>query len=324
VNIEITTVHGGCGLNDQLMTDLFAEVRDWIDSNPREVIMIYLENALDGDATANNIVGDAIEQYFGDITYRTPTNCASLPMDTSRKQMRDSGARVIFTGNCGPGTWGRWVHERGPRWREGGLDYGDDARFAPPCTTERTAQGYATNWIRHWGDETGLSAGAQAGGDVTLSDAVNMIRCGVNMPGLDNLVPFDERLTRFVWSWAPMQPSRSDDGLCAELRDDGRFYSADCKVHTETIKIKRKGRPPKKKKVDVFVSHPFACFDGSVWAVTAKSERWSRGAETCAAEGLGTFAVPRNGYSNEQLKIARGDADGIWLNYRASKGVWVS
>ncbi|MEX2394643.1 MAG: hypothetical protein WD826_09210, partial [Actinomycetota bacterium] len=211
-----------------------------------------------------------------------------------------------------------------PRWKEGGLDDGDDARFAPPCTDERTRNGYATNWIRHWGDETGLSATAQAGGDVTLNDAVNMIRCGVNMPGLDNLVPFDERLTQFVWSWAPMQPSKSDEGICAELRDDGRFYSADCTVHKKTIKIKRKNRPPKKKVIEEFNARPFACFDGTDWTVTVTSDRFSRGDETCAAEGLGSFSVPRSGYRNEQLKAARGDVDAVWLNYRAQSGVWVS
>jgi hypothetical protein len=151
-----------------------------------------------------------------------------------------------------------------------------------------------------------------------------MVRCGVNMIGFDNLVPFDERLEQLAWSWAPRQPSRNTDGFCAEMREDGRYYSTDCTVDKVTIKIKRKNRPPKKKVIEEFVSHPFACFDGTSWSVTAKSDRFSKGQATCTAEGLGTFSVPRSGYDNERLKTARGDEKLIWLNYRADNGAWLS
>jgi hypothetical protein len=226
-----------------------------------------------------------------------------MPMDTSRSEIRAAGARVILAGNCGPGAWGAWVHQRGPRWKEGGLDYGDD--FTPErCAAERAALDYPNNWIRHWGDETGLSAAADAGGDVTVSDARNMVRCGVNMPGFDNLVPFDERLEQYAWSWAPDEPATNSDGACATHGPDGRFRAADCAGAT---------------------AQPFACFDGASWHVTTGADTWANGDETCAAEGLGAFAVPWSGYENERLKTARppGVIE-VWVNYHASNGAWVS
>lgn len=297
-----TTYHFGCAGNDPTLASHLAEIRKWLDENQDEVVLLYLENTLDGDVAAHNAAAGAIEEAFGGLVYRPTSDCASLPMDTSRATIRGSGARVLIAGNCGPGTWGSWVHQRGDRWEEGGLDYGDDFT-AERCADERTELHYADNFIRHWGDETGLSAAADAGGDVTVSDARNMIACGVNMPGLDNLVPFDERLEQYAWSWAPDEPSSTAEGSCASHGGDGRFRSRDCAQQTA----------------------PFACYDGTEWHITVEAGAWALGEEVCAREALGSFAVPWNGHENERLKTARPEgSDDVWLNYYASDEGWVS
>jgi hypothetical protein len=300
--------HLGCELNSPLLGAYLTEISAWMDDNPDEVLMLYLENALDENAQAHEQAAASLVDAFGDLIYAPPTtDCTPIPMDVTRKQIRDSGARILITGNCGPANspWNALVHERGSRWKEGGLDYGDDFP-AYPCTERRADQDYANNWIRHWGDETGLSAGAGSGGDVTPNDALNMVRCGVNMVGWDNLVPFDERMGNMVWSWRMNEPSTDADGYCARLADDDRFDAADCGGAGQTVMR-------------------FACYDGTNWRVTRKSGRWSAGKATCRAERLGAFSVPWNGYEMERLKEATPDsAAGLWLNYHASGGRWVS
>jgi hypothetical protein len=148
---------------------------------------------------------------------------------------------------------------------------------------------YDRNWIRHWADETGIGEAGGDGGDITVADARNMVRCGVNMIGFDNLVPFDERLQQLVWSWAPGEPSRHG---CGVQGNDGRFRARDC----ASVK-------------------PFVCHRGTTWHVTVRRGAFAEGAHACAAEGLGAFSVPWNGYENMRVqRIGHGEA---WVGVRA-------
>lgn len=301
--------HAGCELNSPLLPDVLGEIRTWMQLHPDEIVMLYLQNELDEDPAAHAAAAAALETEFDDLVYRPASECAEIPMDTTREQIRRSGARILITGNCGAGgAWGTWVHERGARWKESGLGDGDDFP-AYPCAKTRADENYDHNWIRHWGDETGLSASAQSGGDVTPTDALNMTRCGVNMIGWDNLVPFDARMENLVWSWRTKEPSTSKTGYCSSHEADGRFVAKKCRGASKKVGAKQR----------------FACFDGTQWAVTKAKGAWSRGDRTCKAEGLGSFSVPWNGYENERLKEAKGASPGaVWLRYRSSHGDWVS
>ncbi len=291
------THHLGCEIGSPSLAEHLSEIRAGMKQHPNEVVLLYLENDLADNKEAHDIVASAISKAFGSLVLKPSKTCAALPMDTSRKQIRDGGKRILVTGNCGPGGWGAWVHERGPRWKEGGLDYGDDYPAYPACETRRRAENSAHNWTRHYGDETGLSAGAGAGGDVTPNDALRMARCGVNMLGWDNLVPFDQRMTNIVWSWRTNEPSKA--GACAAHGSDGRFYAADCAGSAQR----------------------YVCWNDVRWAVTKASGAFVRGDAACAAERLGRFAVPRSGYENELVKKAKGTGT-AWLDYRLSGGAW--
>jgi hypothetical protein len=285
--------HIGCGVNDPLLPDRLQEIAAFIEAHPFEVILLFLENELDDDPVAHELAAKMIDGALGDLVYKPGGRCAPLPMDLTRQQVRATGARVVIAGNCGPGSWGDYVHERGPNWKERSLGHGDDFP-AYPCEAERRQQNYDENFIRRTADETGLSTGAGVGGDVTLNDARNMIRCGVDMPGLDNLVPFDERLVQFVWSWADKEPNT---GGCAYQGEDGRFRSGDCSA-------------PRR----------FACVDGTgAWFVTPGAGRWDQGPSSC---GLVQYDVPRNGWSNELLRNAKGSGE-VWLNYATVGPDWV-
>lgn len=287
--------HFGCGVNDPLLEERLVEVRRWMNEHPNEVVLLYLENNLDGNPTAHAMAAKAIDKAFGSLVHKTSGRCAQLPMETTRRQMREAGHRLLVTGNCGPGAWGAFVHERGPLWKERGIGYGDDFP-AYPCTQERKANAYESSFIRRYGDETGLSSGANTGGDVTVNDARNMIRCGVDMPGLDNVVPFDERLAAFVWSWAPKEPASTG---CAVHGRDARFRSSACSKLL-----------------------PFACRTTSgAWLVTGARGPWTSGDASCAQAGA-TFGVPRTGHDNELLRAAKGGNEQVWLDYADRGSGW--
>lgn len=277
--------------------------------NAAEVIILYLENQMEDDPTAHVRASEAIASTLGDLVYRpdsTGDACGSLPVDLSRKEILDSGKRVLLTGDCGAaGVWRSWVFQRGDRWDERSSPQGVDYPDYPDCIAERESRGYDDNWIRFFEDHTWLSAmvtGSGLGSTSTIppEEARRMVRCGVNMPGFDNLEPFDPRLEALVWSWAPEEPAVSADGSCAYADGSGRFRSDGC-------------NQPRR----------FSCVytDGS-WAVTRARGLWRHGAARCARIGA-AFAVPRTGFENESLKAVKGSNE-VWLNYsfESDTGGW--
>jgi hypothetical protein len=287
IPIGFITYHLGCTV-DRLLRDGLEEIRAWLDANPDELIMIFLENTLDDNPIAHERAAADLAEVLGDITYKATPPCSSLPMQVSRNEIRSSGGRVLLTGNCGPGAaWGSLVFERGPLWDESGIEYGDDFP-AYPCAGERAEHDYEENLIRRHADETGLSLALGEGGDVTVADAFNMARCGVDMLGMDHVVPFDPRMFAEVWSWAVDQPNL---GSCAYQGGDGRFYSDDC------LEVR-----------------PFVCHTTEgAWITSERTGAWGEGPAACS-DVAAEFAVPRNGYDNERLKNTKGSGE-AWLNY---------
>jgi len=296
-----TTVHVGCSV-DRPFTDGLAEIRMWLNANPHEVVFLYLENQMTGNPTAHQIAADAIKQYLGDLVLTTPAGkpCAPMPMSTSRAAMRAQGKRVLIVGNCGPGAWGTYVYERGPNWDESDEGQGNTYPAFPKCLELRGPHHYDTHWIRWYEDSTWLTAMTGGGGFSTADEIASMVRCGVQMPGMDQAAPDDGRLPAFVWSWAPNEPAGT--GQCAAQGTDARFRATVC---TQPM--------------------PFACVDGGGdWHVTKARGPWANGFAACGREFPGShFGVPPNGYRNELLRQARpASAPGVWLNYRQVGAGW--
>lgn len=286
------SVHAGCTTERHLEAGL-EEIRGWLDENPEQVVLVYLENNLDGREDAHAAAAETIEGVLGDRVLRPAQDCGDLPVHLSRADVRDAGKQVLLTGNCGPGGWGSWVHVRGEAWDERKSGAGDDYPSAPGCA-DRETRVYDELLVRIYEDATWLSAMAGARGDVTADETRDMVHCGVNLPGFDQLRPFDGRLRALVWSWAPDEPSAGD---CAYQDADGRFRSDDCR--------------------DV---RPFACLDGASWAVTEGRGPWRSGGVAC---GPGAdFAVPRTGFANDALAAAKDGVGEVWVNYRRVDGEW--
>lgn len=296
VDVSVTTVHAGC-TNERHLRDALAEVRTWLDAeaNRDEFLLLYLENALDDDPAAHAAAAAAIEATIGDLVLRPSSSCETLPVGTSKRDISTAGGRVLIVGNCGPGAWGSWVHERGvgTTWDEDKSADGDDF-VCPPG-------GYGDGFQRIYEDSTWLSAtveptGAGSSGEITAAETRAMVTCGLNLFGFDQLVPADPRLEALIWSWAPGQPAA---GTSALRGADGRFRAAD---------------PAE--------AHPYVCRNGAgAWHVTAAAGPHGQGDAECAAEAPGfVFAMPATARQNAALVTG----DDVWIDYAVVDEEWTS
>ena len=301
-------VHVGC-TDDRPMQDGLAEVARWLKANPHEVLLVYLENQLfsggpvASDTQAHDVAASIIKSQLGPLVYQPPAGmktgtCAPMPYDRSRADMLAAGKQVLLVGNCGPGAWNQWVFTRGPAWDESGnpTNYG-----AADCAKDQAARENHTSFRRWYEESPWLEAMTDATQVLTASATAQMVQCGANIIGFDQLQPFDGRLEAMVWSWAKDQPSATG-GDCAVQGPDSRFRVADCNQR-----------------------QPFACVDSSLdWHVTRAVGRWRDGAKVCGREFPGSsFGVPPNGYRNAQLAAA-GSGRTVWLNYTRSGGAWTA
>ena len=299
VDTPAGVVHAGCSA-DMLLVDLLREVRLWLDANPHEVVLLYLENVLDGDAAAHAAAVAAIEATLGDLVARPAPGgtCQSLPVDRTKQQLLDAGTRVLITGNCGPGGWNGWVFERGARWNERGGSTFD-------CAQERAALAFDDILVRRYEDSTWLSAMAGSGSHRDAGTIAAMVRCGVNLVGFDRLHPGDDRLPGLVWSWRVDEPAVGASGMCAALGSDGRFLADACAT-----------------------PRPLACRTaGGGWAVTMAAVGWAAGDVACQDAGHIGAGVPANGWDSGQLRAAADQAGApeVWLAYaQDATGTWVT
>jgi hypothetical protein len=295
-------LHAGCSVDTPLI-DLLREVRAWLDqpANADEVVLLYLENALDGDPAAHASAAASIESTLGDLVARPESGdgCQALPVARSKQQLLDAGTRVLITGNCGPGGWTDWVFDRYPSWDESGGSTFD-------CATERAEiPSFDSILVRRYEDSTWLSAMAGSGSHRDAGVMAAMVQCGVNLVGFDQVHAGDDRLPSLVWSWRADEPAADAAGQCAALGDDGRFFADACTAR-----------------------RPIACrTETGSWALTEKAAAWKRGDDACQRAGHIGAGVPHNGWDNAQLAALAEDAGipEVWLAYgQDATGTWVT
>ena len=289
-----TTVHVGCSADRPFSSGL-EELRTFLDREPDAVVLLYLENQLDEDPGLHDIVAAELERVLGDLVLRPPAGqpCAEMPLERSRADLLAEGRRVLIVGNCGPGGWGAWVHERGGRWNERSL--GDGYAAFPECiTAEREPLAYDANWIRVYEDATWLSAMVDGRfNPQTPEDVRNMVRCGVDMVGFDRIDPGDGRLEALVWSWAVDEPVADAAKQCVAWGTDARFRAAAC--------AEERG---------------YACRTaGRDWVVPDRRGPAS-GAEAACASVDASPATPPTGWEDERLRVAAEGKGELWLSIR--------
>ena len=310
-NGVVQGVHVGCTW-DRPFEDGLAEVRGWLDAHRDQFIVLYLENQLTDERGASSpqaheIAAHLIQKYLGSLVYQPPDGqpCAPMPTSTNRAELANPPGgghhQVLIVGNCGPGAWGNWVHERKPYWDE----HGDPSTYGDAdCAADKNERAAEPGLFRReFEDSTWLTATTGDGTNhlSTPATVAKMLQCGVNIIGLDQLTPQDPRLASLVWSWAVNEP-KAGAGDCAYQGADGRFHAGDCggKKH-------------------------FACVDATgAWHVTSGTGKWDKVGDKCSTEFPGSqFAVPANGLHNQLIVEAKKKSgDEVWVNYRAVNGAW--
>lgn len=270
----------GCSVEKPL-ADTLPPIARWLREHPRQVLLLYLENQLRGEE-GSTAAAAVIEAQLGDLLYRprgAAGQCVDVPLDRTRQDVLAAGKQVVVVSNCGAGAaWRRvsfgWSTHRETRPRD----------FS--CHADFTRAEYDATIVRYFEDDTWLTSAAsntpaaERDDGIDAATAREMVRCGVDLLGFDQLAAGGERHDALVWSWAPGE----DVGArCAAQRPgDGRWAAGSCRE-------KRR----------------FACraADGS-FTVTRRVRRGDDPPAGCDA--------PRTGWENERARTAaRGRS--VWL-----------
>ena len=291
--------HAGCTSEKPLVVVL-RQVRAWLDRNPGQVLLLYLESHL--ESPEGYAAGaDSIAETIGSRVYRPPgggSRCVELPLSLTRNQVRAAGKQVVITGPCGEGNrWQSWTHDEKPR--KTGADNSVFRDF-PDCGPHFTRRQYEQQVIRYYEDGTQLARAVNQGTDpIDARLAARMTRCGVDLIGFDFLAKGDPRLAALVWSWAPGQPDNA--GWCSVQRSDGRWEARSC---TERQRA--------------------ACRDAAGDWFVPRTRTTAQGAARACASARVVNGVPRTGYDGQRLRSAmlRDGAAAAWLGQRRRGSRW--
>ena len=273
--------HAGC-TSERPFAARLQELREWLDANPRQVILLYLEDHLEG---AYDEGAQVLEDVLGPHLYRPSADtCAPMPLALTRAAVLRQGKQVIPISSCGEGSaWRALIFDDEARAKfEGG---GDDFEPYPACD-------YSGHFQRFFEDSTALTAGVDTVGGATPGPGLTpdvtreMTRCGVDLFGFDQLLPDDGRLAALAWSWAEGQPA-------------GRG----CAVMSARWRIVPCGR-----------KRTFACRTRSGFVLTGRGP-WRRKPSGCRR------ALPRTGYEAQLLRdrMQAENVKSVWLRIRRAR-----
>lgn len=299
--------HGGCTIEKPLGSVL-SQIASWLrrPHHRDQVLLLYVQDQLD-NATGYNKAVAVVKARLGNLVYRpSGPGCTPLPLGLTRDQVLEAGGQVVIVSGCGEGSaWPGVVFDWSARKETRPHNFTD----FPVCGTDWDRATFDSTLIRYFEDSTALTANAATlGADenddgITPMTAAQMARCGVDLTGMDQLLPDDGRLEALVWSWAPRQPRR---GACAVQRVNerwpfGRWFSRPCA---------ERHRPACRAAADQ-------------WLVAAGAVPERAADPRCRAEDA-RHAVPRTGYEAQQLRLAmaRAGVHRVWLGYRREGGTW--
>lgn len=306
----VTVCHGeapstgdlGCTF-EPLFATLLPKVAGWLNApgHHDQVILLYLEDQMMKPAAYASTVAtlDRVLRrpdgssliYRPDTGQRAANGCAPLPLDVSRDDVRAAGAQVVLVGSCAPG-WSADVFD----WNADHVESGSTSGYRPypACDATYDAGVYSSKMVRYFEDSTLVSTLLNPTRPPVDPEALtpqkvqSMTDCGVNLFGLDQLLPEDGRIQASLWSWAPDEP-RAGAGDCTLQGADGRWVAAPC--------------------ADL---HPAACLSAGTWTVTTPVA-FADAPAACAATGA-AFALPRAGDQNSALHAAAGTT-GAWVQH---------
>jgi hypothetical protein len=303
-----TDQHVGC-TTEKTLGPVLDEISGWLRApeNREQVLLLYLEDDLNAGQEAYDSAAAVINQKLGDLVYRPPpgAGCTPVPLGLTREKILAAAAQVLIVTDCGVGqAWQGAIFDWSARVEGRPQGYTD----FPECGPDFSRETYESTLVRYFEDSTQVTAATGAPDDgITPETAAAMARCGVDLFGLDQLVPDDPRLPALVWSWAPSEP---EGGSCAVQRVTGdypfgRWFAEDCGPRWW----------PTCRRVD------------GIWVIPRRGVRPKKGktAKARCRKVDAAFSVPRTGFEAQLLRLAMQDAgaDEVLLGYKRRDGRWV-
>jgi hypothetical protein len=346
--------HAGCSPDDRLYAYGIKEIRDWLASNPGQIVTIDFEDRSDQHSED---VEDPLEAYFGDDVYRPLASRQLGRLPTLREMAgphfgpvpsaRKGRVLVIdpYDEHSGRLLLGNHVFSQksglitNPDTGEANLAFNPVAR---DCRTGVSTWGHSNgpgilpgfdvfrfNWSAPKDRFSWIAEDRVFARSVGLVDEIWVefaVRCGISLVYLDQYAqprhtgdtdPVDFRHAAAIWSWG-----RDDFGDSG----DAALLLREPTTGAQGIPWNRWASR------DPMVIRPFACSrprsesggdpttwpdkPGSNWRVTVGAGTWFEGGRQCLEEfgEAWVFSVPRSGYQNVQLSSAMGPTD-VWLNY---------
>ncbi|MCU1692676.1 MAG: Conserved exported or envelope protein of unknown function [Frankiales bacterium] len=296
--------HEGC-TTERTLRERLTDVAGWLDAHPREVVLLYVEDHLDG-AAGYDAGAAVLRDVLGDRLYRPADRglapCSDLPQDLTRSQVRATGKQAFVMSGCGTGSaWGAQVFRYRPKTEERPLGYGG----YPRCGGHDPVRDDGV-FLRYFEDSTVVSAAGEPVGASSVDDGLTpgttaaAVRCGVDLFGFDQLLPTDGRLAALVWSFAPGEVDGAEGDCAVQRSSDGRWTSGPCGPLL-----------------------PAACRTSTgTWRVTAPTTT-AASAARCRALGA-VPATPRRGREAQLLLEAQrtAGAEQVRLPLRSAGGGW--
>ena len=294
-------LHAGC-TSERLFADRLAEIDGWLADHQREVILLYVEDHLGGDA-GHAQGAAALEDVLGERIYRTGADgdaCRQLPAALTRDDVLDAGKQVIVMGSCGTGA----------AWRA--ISFGDDDRRAnesggsdvfegyPTCDPGRSQAYFDDHFIRYFEDSTGLSAGtAFAAGEAPPGG-----RDAREGGGDDALRRRPHRLRPAA---ARRRPPRRAGVELGRGRAAGERRRLRRRAQRRALPRRPAARSATRSRAPTTAR----------WYVDTTRGQYRQGGDRCRR---GAFAIPRRGVDAQRLRDAMGAAevDAVWVRTAAA------
>lgn len=298
-----TSSHLGCSAFDRPFTMGLQELRSWLNNNPHEVVLLYIERHVDGHEP--RLTSELIKN-LGNFIYKptllrkpneTPGTCMSIPTETLTKaDVLKAGKQVIIvTKECADPAAS---YEEQNQFKENfndyvfsGMGHMDKAPFTfldsthdsdvtpyPDCSASSifvSDPEHTTMW-RLYDDLTAVSSLEKPKHKITIDDMHTMLRCNINWQAMDMMDVNDDRLRASIWSWAQDYP-KAAGGQCAIYKRDTGIENISCETRLTAYACQEK------------TSHN--------WKAVFATGKWQDGETFCQslAGSEWHFAMPING-----------------------------
>ena len=203
--------HGGfCSGTDRYLTEGLTDINTWLDANPDEVVILYVE---DHSGSASTKLYDRFSSTGIANKIYPSGGCKPIPGDLTNADVLGAGKQVILWKDGRDGS---------PACYEGA-----DQRFS---NISHTSLGGLT---RVWEDATVIGELFDNAADsrIDAADVTNFVSQGINIINLDDMSATDGRNERILWSWNPGEPNNANNEDCAmQMGSNGRWSDVSCSL----------------------------------------------------------------------------------------------